>query len=435
MKKVLSSGKLGRAMLNIITMLALVGIFALAPVATNKVAAASATLPINMIYYGWFDAATNQRIINAHPQALVSNSAAGPWRSNADVGLFRSAGIQYYEYLDGGYENTRTGSIPTDLWSNLSYIEAAARAGAYGIFLDQVSDGVYTAANYYYLQQIADKAHGLGLKVVFNTGMFVWADQLMNYCDFINSSETWSNAPLTASQSKWASRTWLLTYGIYDATTATNLTLGAWSKGINGHFATSFFGSLPYWFESYISQLTPNAPTTYVQQTTTFVQPTTGQASVTFISNPSGAEVWLDYTYRGNTPLTLTITAGSHYVGFNRYGYNSNVPLVGTFVVGSTSLTVNGDLLAGWVSSSGLATSAQTAVTFSSNVAGIEVWLDYAYKGVTPLTLMVPAGSHRIGFYKHGYHYNQPVVVDFYLSGQSNLNILADMLTGYTSVW
>jgi hypothetical protein len=396
----------------------------------NSVSAASTTLPINMIYYGWHDYTTDQRIINAHPQSLVSNSAAGPWRSNANISLFMSAGIKYYEYIDGGYEGTRAGAIPNDLWSNLNYIVAAASAGAYGIFVDQVSDGIWTPANYYYLQQIADKAHSLGLKVVFNTGMFAWADQLMNYCDFINSSETWSNTPLTTSQSKWASRTWLLTYGVYDATTAANLTIGAWSKGISAQYSCSAFSGLPYWFESYISQITPYVPTTYVPP------PTTGQTSVTFNSTPSGAEVWLDYSYKGITPLTLTIPAGSHYIGFNLYGYHSNVPIVGTFVMGNTSLTVNGNLLTGQISSSsGVVTSTQTAVTFGSNLSGVEVWLDYVYKGVTPLTLTVSAGNHYMGFYKYGYHYNQAVTVDFSLSGQTNLNIYGDMLSGYTSIW
>ena len=419
-----------KLLLTVVSITLVLSAIGILPLATNSVvSAASTTLPINMIYYGWHDYTTDQRIINAHPQSLVGNSAAGPWRGNANISLFMSAGIKYFEYIDGGYEGTRAGYIPTDLWSNLNYIDAAARAGAYGIFLDEVSDGVWTPANYSYLQQISDKAHSLGLKVVFNTGMFAWADQLMNYCDFINSSETWSNTPLTTSQSKWASRTWLLTYGIYDATTAAILTLGAWSKGIIAQYTCSAFSGLPYWFESYIAQILPYVPTTYVPP------PISGQTSVTFNSSPSGAEVWLDYSYKGTTPLTLTIPAGSHYIGFNLYGYHSNVPLVGTFVMGNTSMTVIGNLLTGQISNSGLVTSTQTSVTFGSNLSGVEVWLDYSYKGVAPLTLSVPAGSHHMGFYKYGYHYNQPVVVDFFISDQTILNIYGDMLTGYTSVW
>jgi hypothetical protein len=108
-------------------------------------------------------------------------------------------------YIDGGYEGTQSRSMPNDLQSNLNFITAAAQAGAYGIFLDEVSDGIYMTPKYNYLQQIASKAHSLGLKVPFNTGTDSWADQLMNYADYINSSEAWNNAPLTKSQSKWAS--------------------------------------------------------------------------------------------------------------------------------------------------------------------------------------------------------------------------------------
>ena len=429
MRKTIFSRKPAQLILNTIITLGLLGLSVFAPTATNRAAAASVTVPINMIYYGWHNATVDYNIISAQPQFLVGNSPAGPWRGNASISLFTSAGIKYFEYIDGGYENKYSRAIPTDLQSNLNYITAAAQAGAYGIFLDEVSDGIYTAANYYYLQQIADKAHSLGLKVVFNTGMFAWADQLMNYADFVNSSETWSNTALTTSQSKWASRTWLLSYGIYDATTAANLTIGAWSKGISAQYACSAFSGLPYWFESYIAQILPYAPTTYVPP------PTTGTTTVTFNSSPSGAEVWLDYSYKGVTPLTLTIPAGNHYIGFNLYGYHNNVPVVGSFVMGNTSLTVNGNLITGQISNSAAVSSAQTSVTFGSNISGVEVWLDYSYKGVVPLTLVVPTGSHHMGFYKYGYRNNQAVTVDFFLSGQTSLNIYGDMLTGYTSVW
>jgi hypothetical protein len=434
MLKLIFLNKVSNAILKTITIIAVVvsmiGAFVITPIGvTNRVDAATTPISINMIYYGWFNSTVTNNIINTYPKYLVANSPAGPWGGNANISLFMSAGIKYFEYIDGGYEGTIHQDIPNDITHNLTYIEAAARAGAYGIFLDEVSDGIFLTPDYDYLEQIADKAHSLGLKVVFNTGMSTWADQLMNYCDFINSSETWSNTPLTTSQSKWASRTWLLTYGVYDATTAANLTIGAWSKGISAQYSCSAFSGLPYWFESYISQITPYVPTTYVPP------PTTGQTSVTFNSTPSGAEVWLDYSYKGITPLTLTIPAGSHYIGFNLYGYHSNVPIVGTFVMGNTSLTVNGNLLTGQISSSsGVVTSTQTAVTFGSNLSGVEVWLDYVYKGVTPLTLTVSAGNHYMGFYKYGYHYNQAVTVDFSLSGQTNLNIYGDMLSGYTSI-
>jgi hypothetical protein len=219
------------------------------------VLAATTSIPINMVFYGLHDDTIDQRIINAHPEFLVDNSPAGPWKGNANIGKFKAAGIKYFEYLDGGYEGSLPRSIPNTLASNLNYITAAAQSGAYGIFLDEVSDGKGVTPNYTYLQQIASKARGFGLKVVFNTGMSNWADQLMNYCDYMNSSEHWNNESLTTSQSKWANRTWLLTQGVTIADTAANLTKSAWSKSIRAHYASESYTALPSWLESYVSQV------------------------------------------------------------------------------------------------------------------------------------------------------------------------------------
>jgi len=228
---------------------------------TSSVSADNYTIPINMIFYGWHDSTVDQAIINAHPEFLVDNSPVGPWKGNASISKFTAAGIKYFEYIDGGYEGTVNRSIPNDLASNLKYIEAAAQAGAYGIFLDEVS-AYPSSSGLSYLQQIADKAHSLGLKVVFNTGVDNWDDRLMNYCDYLNSSETWNIKPLTSSQQKWANRTWFLTYNINDATTAANITRAAWNYGIRASYVCVNYTSLPNWLNEYVSLLQTSVPTT-----------------------------------------------------------------------------------------------------------------------------------------------------------------------------
>jgi hypothetical protein len=235
--------------------------------APKIVNAASTTVPINLIYYGQNSNTTDTSIINANPEFLVNNSPAGPWQGNADINKFMSAGIKYFEYIDGGYEGTVSRAIPNDLQSNLNYIDAIAKAGAYGVFVDEVSAFPSTAA-LNYLKQLADRAHSLGLKVVFNAGVDSWSDSLMDFCDFINSSEVWNNAPLTASQTKWQSRTWLLTQGVNDATTAATLTNAALTKGINAQYACNSYMALPTWLASYVTLIksysspAPPAPTT-----------------------------------------------------------------------------------------------------------------------------------------------------------------------------
>jgi hypothetical protein len=234
-----------------------IGVFDLA--AAEEVNAATVPVSINLVYYGWNSSTTDQKIINANPEYLVNNSPAGPWRGNANINKFMSAGIKYLDYVDGGFEGTASRAIPNDLRSNLNYIDAIAKAGAYGVFVDEVS-AFPSSAQLGYLKQLADRAHSLGLKVVFNTGVNTWSDSLMDYCDFMNSSEIWNNAPLTSSQAKWQSRTWFLTEGVYDPTVAANLTKNAWSKGIEAHYATGSYETLPTWLVTYIELLQPYSP-------------------------------------------------------------------------------------------------------------------------------------------------------------------------------
>ena len=240
----------------------MIGVFAFTSIgAASRVNAASAPASINLIYYGSNSSTTDQSIINANPEYLVDNSPAGPWRGNANISKFMSAGIKYFEYIDGGYEGTVSQAIPNDLQSNLTYINAIAKAGAYGVFIDEVSASP-SASALNYLKQLADRAHSLGLKVVFNAGVDSWSDSLMSYCDFINSSEVWNNNPLTASQIKWASRTWFLTQGVNDAATAANLTEAAWSKGVEAEYVCNSYVALPTWLASYITLIESSSTTT-----------------------------------------------------------------------------------------------------------------------------------------------------------------------------
>ena len=248
-------------LLHITATLALIiaSVFAIATTTTNRVVAASTTVPVNMIYYGWHNTAVDTQIINAHPEFLVDNSPTGPWGGNASISKFTSAGIKYFEYIDGGYEGKVGQFIPNDLQSNLNYINAAAAGGAYGVFVDEVSSNP-SNASLNYLMQLADRAHSLGLKVVFNCGVNSWSDSLMDYCDFINSSEVWNNNSLTTSQTKWASRTWLLTQNVTNATTAAYLTNASISKGIRAHYACTTYGALPAWLGTYVAQISLPTP-------------------------------------------------------------------------------------------------------------------------------------------------------------------------------
>jgi hypothetical protein len=286
--------------------LIMVSIFA-AMVTQNKLLAASPTVSINLINYGSDSTAIDNTIINAHPAFIVDNSPAGPWKGNANISTFVSAGIKYFEYIDGGYEGTEAQAILNDITSNLNYITAAANAGAYGIFLDEVSANP-NSASLSYLQQIYNKAHSLALKVVFNCGVDIWSDSLMTYCDYINSSEVWNNGPLTASQAKWASRTWLLTQGVNDAATAANLTKEAWAKGILAEYACSSYGSIPSWLPTYYSLISGSSP----------IVTAPGITTTTLANGTVGTTYSKTLTATGGTaPYTWTISSGTLPAGLS----------------------------------------------------------------------------------------------------------------------
>jgi hypothetical protein len=209
---------------------------------------------INMIYHGLNGNGVNQRILDSAPEFLVNSSPAGPVGGDANVIEYMSAGIKYFEYIDGGYEGTQSRFIPNDLQSNLKYISAVAGAGAYGVFLDEVSSNP-NPNSLDYLKQIYDKAHSLGLKVVFNTGVSIWADVLMKYCDYMNSSETWQKEPLTHSQRKFAKRTWIETQEVTNADDAVKLTEAAWGAGLGAHYACYEYITLPDYSKDYAARI------------------------------------------------------------------------------------------------------------------------------------------------------------------------------------
>ena len=328
--------------------LIMVSIFS-AVINQNKVQAASATVSIDLINYGGDSTAIDNTIINAHPAFIVDNSPAGPWKGNANISTFMSAGIKYFEYLDGGYEGTEPQAIPNDLNSNLNYITAAAKAGAYGIFLDEVSASP-NAASISYLSQIYNAAHALGLKVAFNTGVDSWSDSLMNYCDYINSSEVWSNAPLTASQKKWASRTWLLTEGVNDAATAANLTKEAWADGILAEYACSSYESIPGWLPTYYSLISGNSPVVTAPSITT----------ATLANGTAGTILRTLAASGGTAPYTWTVSAGSLPAGLT---LNTNG------VISGTPTTSNASSFTVKVTDSASATATQSLTMTVNNAA------------------------------------------------------------------
>ena len=248
----------------VLSIISLVPIFSGVPVA----AASTGMNPINLVFYGTHDSAIDRQIVAAKPIFLIDNTPAGPWGGNCDASYFAGYGIKVFCYIDGGYEGTQPRSIPNDLTSNLNYIDAISKeSGVYGVFLDEVS-AEPSSASLNYLSQIYTRAKQDGLAVMFNTGVDTWSDSLMQYCDYINSSEEYSGGMMTASQQKWASRTVLLAQNISDAATAANLTNTAVAKGFLAEYSCLSYENLPSYLTTYASLIT--GTTTQINQAPVF---------------------------------------------------------------------------------------------------------------------------------------------------------------------
>lgn len=111
--------------------------------------------------------------------------------------------------------------------------------------------------------------------------------------------------------------------------------------------------------------------------------------SLTINSNPSGAKVFLDNQYKGDTPLNLQdVPVGQYSIKLVLSGYeewNSSVAVLPILTVKITA-----DLVP-------LAKPAVGSIAVNSNPQGARVYLDNAYKGTTPVNLRdIPVGKHVI---------------------------------------
>ncbi|MFQ6057068.1 MAG: PEGA domain-containing protein, partial [Methanosarcinales archaeon] len=118
--------------------------------------------------------------------------------------------------------------------------------------------------------------------------------------------------------------------------------------------------------------------------------PQTGSISV--YSNPSGASVYLDGSYKGTTPITIpNVPIGSHTVLLKKSDYHEV----------SKTINVKSDQTA-YISESLILQTG--SIKISSDPIGAEVYFDGTYKGKTPITITkVSIGTHTLVLKKFGY--------------------------------
>ncbi len=117
-------------------------------------------------------------------------------------------------------------------------------------------------------------------------------------------------------------------------------------------------------------------------------------------SSPTGASVSVDGVYQGQTSATQAlvvsgVTPGTHTVALSLSGYQDYSTSVA--VQSSTTTPVSAAMTP-------LPPGPTGSISVSSSPAGADIYLDNAYKGITPLTLTdVSPGSHTVKVQVSGY--------------------------------
>jgi len=126
---------------------------------------------------------------------------------------------------------------------------------------------------------------------------------------------------------------------------------------------------------------------------------TTGAVDV--VSYPAGADVFLDNKFQGKTPsagvfTTSNVRVGSHTVRVALSGYQDYTTSVD--VSRATTSHVSAALQPAPAGTTG-------SIAVTSSPSGAEIYIDNAYKGITPLTVDgVAAGTHAVRVALAGYN-------------------------------
>ncbi|MEA2067189.1 MAG: PEGA domain-containing protein [Thermotogota bacterium] len=105
-------------------------------------------------------------------------------------------------------------------------------------------------------------------------------------------------------------------------------------------------------------------------------------------SNVYGANVYIDGTYRGRTPLVMNLERGSHNFKVGASGYSSYSQ---SFYI-SSDRVINVNL-----------SKSKSVVNFSSSPSNTRVYINSSYRGTTPLQLSLDEGTYTVRIDKDGF--------------------------------
>jgi len=137
-----------------------------------------------------------------------------------------------------------------------------------------------------------------------------------------------------------------------------------------------------------------------------FILAAAGSEKFSIITNPVGANIYLNEKLIGSAPLNnYSVNAGKHELKVQKIGYNILDTLINIEKGKSNSFN--------FVLRSALTSTEIGVLKITSNPAGASVWLNQEFVGTTPYeTAEIAAGSYRVRIGKKGFaDYNQSVTI------------------------
>ena len=116
-------------------------------------------------------------------------------------------------------------------------------------------------------------------------------------------------------------------------------------------------------------------------------------AQLSLSSSPSGADVYINGDYRGETPLMLSLSPGGYTVTFRKEGYREETRYITLSVGEFRSIHVDLKPL-------------QATLKLRTDPSGVDVYIEGKYVGTTSengLILVLDPGTYRIRLEKEGY--------------------------------
>jgi len=140
--------------------------------------------------------------------------------------------------------------------------------------------------------------------------------------------------------------------------------------------------------------------------------------SLSLSTVPAGARIYLDGTYVGNSPITLSVSKGAHSLRIEKEGYQTYIETIQ--ISGNTSKRIVLNELA-----------RKYNLTVKSSPSGASLYIDGAYVGQTPITLNLESGRHKILLRAEGY---EDYTDTIYLYSNKTVNISLVAKNAYLKV-